>query len=83
VALHKDLPPLLALRAFEAVARHLSFIKAASELSVTQSALSHQVQKLEQHLAIPGDVLNADNTVPVVPLIEDAPRQGLWVDVEV
>jgi hypothetical protein len=37
----------------------------------------------EQHLAIPGDELNADNTVPVVPLIEDAPRQGLWVDVEV
>jgi hypothetical protein len=35
------------------------------------------------HLAIPGDLLNADNTVPVVPLIEDAPRQGLWVDVEV
>ncbi|RDS92319.1 LysR substrate-binding domain-containing protein [Pseudomonas fluorescens] len=50
MALHKDLPPLLALRAFEAVARHLSFIKAAQELSVTQSALSHQVQKLEQHL---------------------------------
>lgn len=39
MALHKDLPPLLALRAFEAVARHLSFIKAAHELSVTQSAL--------------------------------------------
>ncbi|UMZ13417.1 aspartate-semialdehyde dehydrogenase [Pseudomonas sp. MPFS] len=37
----------------------------------------------EQHLAVPGDELNADNTVPVVPLIEDAPRQGLWVDVEV
>ncbi len=37
----------------------------------------------DQHLAIPGDLLNADNTVPVVPLIEDAPRQGLWVDVEV
>ena len=53
VALHKDLPPLLALRAFEAVARHLSFIKAAHELSVTQSALSHQVQKLEQHLGKP------------------------------
>ena len=53
VALHKDLPPLLALRAFEAVARHLSFIKAAQELSVTQSALSHQVQKLEQHLGKP------------------------------
>jgi len=53
VALHKDLPPLLALRAFEAVARHLSFIKAANELSVTQSALSHQVHKLEQHLGKP------------------------------
>nr|WP_205885501.1 LysR substrate-binding domain-containing protein [Pseudomonas sp. B14(2022)] len=51
--MHKDLPPLLALRAFEAVARHLSFIKAAQELSVTQSALSHQVQKLEQHLGKP------------------------------
>ncbi|NBF12799.1 aspartate-semialdehyde dehydrogenase [Pseudomonas sp. Fl4BN1] len=37
----------------------------------------------EQHLAVPGDELNADNTVPVAPLIEDAPRQGLWVDVEV
>ncbi|MEN5255604.1 aspartate-semialdehyde dehydrogenase [Pseudomonas protegens] len=37
----------------------------------------------EEHLAVPGDELNADNTVPVVPLIEDAPRQGLWVDVEV
>lgn len=53
MALHKDLPPLLALRAFEAVARHLSFIKAANELSVTQSALSHQVQKLEQYLGKP------------------------------
>ena len=53
LALHKDLPPLLALRAFEAVARHLSFIKAANELSVTQSALSHHVQKLEQHLGKP------------------------------
>lgn len=49
--LHKDLPPLLTLRAFEAVARHLSFVNAARELSLTQSALSHQVQKLEQHLA--------------------------------
>lgn len=50
MALHQDLPPLMALRAFEAVARHLSFIKAADELCVSQSAISHQVQKLEQHL---------------------------------
>ncbi|KAF1030266.1 MAG: hypothetical protein GAK37_01429 [Pseudomonas sp.] len=37
----------------------------------------------EQHLPVPGDELNADNTVPVAPLIDGAPRQGLWVDVEV
>ncbi|WP_347904515.1 aspartate-semialdehyde dehydrogenase [Pseudomonas purpurea] len=37
----------------------------------------------EEHLAVPGDELNADNTVPVVPLMEAQPRQGLWVDVEV
>ena len=51
--LHQDLPPLMALRAFEAVARHLSFIKAADELSVTQSAISHQVHKLEEFLDQP------------------------------
>ena len=33
--------------------------------------------------AIPGDYLNADNTVPVVPIIDDEPRQGLWVDLKV
>ncbi|WP_223484047.1 aspartate-semialdehyde dehydrogenase [Pseudomonas sp. A-RE-19] len=37
----------------------------------------------EEHLAIPGNELNADNTVPVAPLIEGEPRQGLWVDIEI
>ncbi|MDY7566130.1 aspartate-semialdehyde dehydrogenase [Pseudomonas sp. RTC3] len=37
----------------------------------------------EEPLAVPGDSLNADNTVPVVALMDDEPRQGLWVDVEV
>ncbi|WP_160106864.1 aspartate-semialdehyde dehydrogenase [Pseudomonas izuensis] len=37
----------------------------------------------EAYLAIPGDDLNADNTVPVAPLMEDQPRQGLWVDIEI
>lgn len=37
----------------------------------------------EEHLAIPGTELNADNTVPVAPLIENEPRQGLWVDIQV
>jgi LysR family glycine cleavage system transcriptional activator len=48
--LHRNLPPLPALRVFEAVARHLSFVRAAEELAVTQSAVSHQIQKLEQSL---------------------------------
>ncbi|MGZ3473782.1 MAG: transcriptional regulator GcvA [Polyangiales bacterium] len=45
-----DLPPLNALRAFEATARHLSFTRAAEELCVTQTAVSHQVKQLESHL---------------------------------
>lgn len=44
------LPPLNALRAFEAAARHLSFKKAAKELHVTPGAVSHQVKLLEEHL---------------------------------
>ncbi len=43
-------PPLNALRAFEAAARHLSFTRAAEELHVTQAAISHQVKALEEHL---------------------------------
>ena len=44
------LPPLPALRAFEAAARHLSFKTAADELCVTPSSISHQVKKLEDWL---------------------------------
>jgi LysR family glycine cleavage system transcriptional activator len=47
------LPPLNALRAFEAAARHLSFTRAADELCVTQTAISHQVKQLEEHLGAP------------------------------
>lgn len=46
------LPPLNALRAFEAAARHLSFARAADELNVTAAALSHQIKSLEQFLDI-------------------------------
>jgi LysR family glycine cleavage system transcriptional activator len=46
------LPPLSALRAFEAAARHLSLTQAARELSVTPGALSHQIRGLEEFLGI-------------------------------
>jgi LysR family glycine cleavage system transcriptional activator len=46
----RPLPPLNALRAFEATARHLSFTLAAEEVSVTPAALSHQIKGLEDFL---------------------------------
>ncbi len=46
------LPPLNALRVFEAAARHLSFKDAAHELSITQAAVSHQVKSLEEFLGV-------------------------------
>jgi LysR family glycine cleavage system transcriptional activator len=46
------LPPLHALRAFETAARHLNFSRAAEELSVTHSAVSHQIKALEGHLGV-------------------------------
>jgi LysR family transcriptional regulator, glycine cleavage system transcriptional activator len=48
----RKLPPLNALRAFEAAARHLSFKRAAAELHVTQAAVSHQVRALEAELGL-------------------------------
>ena len=47
---YSRLPPLNALRAFEAVARHKSFRKAAEELFVTPAALTHQIKALEKQL---------------------------------
>lgn len=48
----KRLPPLNALRVFDAAARHLSFTKAAEELFVTQAAVSHQIKSLEDFLGL-------------------------------
>lgn len=47
-----DLPPLPALRAFEAAGRHLSFKRAAEELAVTPTAISHQIRLLEEVLGV-------------------------------
>ena len=51
-AMPRRLPPLNALRAFEAAARHESFTRAAEELCVTQGAVSHQVKALEAKLGL-------------------------------
>src|SRR3954471_131288 len=48
----RRLPPLNALKAFEAAARYESFTRAAEELCVTQGAISHQVKALEEELGV-------------------------------
>ena len=49
----RNLPPLIALRAFEAAGRHASFLQAAAELNVTQSAISRNIKTLESFLQQP------------------------------
>lgn len=48
----RDLPPLIAMRAFEAAARHGSFTQAAEELHITPAAVSQQVRHLEERLDV-------------------------------
>src|SRR5512145_2301762 len=48
-----ELPPLAALRVFEAAARHLSFTRAADELGMTQAAVSYQIKVLEERVGAP------------------------------
>jgi LysR family transcriptional regulator, glycine cleavage system transcriptional activator len=50
--MRRSLPPLNALRSFDAAARHLSFTHAAEELCVTQGAVSHQIKALERELGV-------------------------------
>ena len=47
-----DLPPLNAVRAFAAAARHESFSRAAEELHVSHSAVSRHIKLLEEHLGV-------------------------------
>ncbi len=72
-----DLPPLACLRAFAAVAQHGSFTKAAAQLHVTQSAVSHQVQALEQFWGLrlflrdTRSVTLSDNGRALLPVVRD------------
>lgn len=51
--MRRQLPPLNALRAFEAAARHMNISQAANELNVTPAAISHQIRLLEDHIGLP------------------------------
>lgn len=66
--------PLNALRAYEAAARHRSFVKAAEELNVTPAAVSHLVKKLERYLEV-----RLFRRRPNGLLLSDA-GQALWID---
>ena len=73
----RRLPSLNALRAFEAVARHLSFARAAEELHVTPAAVSQLVKQLEAHLDMTlfkrGKVLALSSSASAaLPLIAEA-----------
>lgn len=70
--------PLNALRAFEAAARHLSFTRAAIELCVTQTAISHQVKLLEERLGVtlfrrlPRGLMITDEGLALLPTLRDS-----------
>ncbi|SDP39020.1 LysR family transcriptional regulator, regulator of gene expression of beta-lactamase [Rhodoferax sp. OV413] len=70
--------PLNALRAFEVSARHLSFTRAASELNVTQTAISQQVRNLEDRMGValfrrlPRGLALTDEGLALLPTLSDA-----------
>src|SRR5262249_7892231 len=72
------LPPLTAVRAFEAAARHGSFTKAAEELGMTQAAVSYQVKLLEERrgtalvLRLPRRVALSEAGTRLAPLVSEA-----------
>lgn len=71
------LPPLTALKAFEAAARHMSFTKAAEELDVTPGAISQQIRIMEEYTNVPlfrrtgRQVLLTDAAQAALPLVRE------------
>jgi len=76
--MERRLPPLNGLRAFEAAARLLSFTRAAVELNVTQSAISHQIRGLEERLGVslfkrmPHTLVLSETGEALLPIVADA-----------
>src|SRR3569832_111782 len=74
----RRLPPLNALRAFEAAARHLNFSRAADELSVTPGAVCQQIQNLEDYIGAalfkrtPKGLLLTDSAQIALPALREA-----------
>ncbi|HUZ14477.1 MAG TPA: transcriptional regulator GcvA [Caulobacteraceae bacterium] len=74
----RRLPPLNALRAFEAAARHLNFSRAADELTVTPGAVSQQIQNLEDYVGAalfkrtPKGLLLTDAAQMALPALREA-----------
>ena len=74
----RRLPPLAAVRVFEAAARHLNFTTAADELGMTQAAVSYQIRGLEERLGMPlflrakGRVTLSDAGRRAAPLVSSA-----------
>lgn len=74
----RRLPPLNALRAFEAAARHMNFSRAAEELSVTPGAVSQQIQNLEDYVGAalfkrtPKGLLLTDAAQTALPALREA-----------
>ena len=60
----QTIPPLTAIRCFEAAARHLSFSRAAEELGMTQAAVSYQIKVLEDRVGEPLFLRGARGVTP-------------------
>src|SRR3954462_14285984 len=77
----QNIPPLTAIRCFEAAARHLSFSRAAEELGMTQAGVSYQIKVLEDRVGEPlflrgaRGVTLTDSGRRIAPLIGEAFQQ--------